>query len=74
MKKQVLKIKVEMKKFNNQWNTEMKIIIIKQLKRIKKTFSFSIFFSEKSYLCLKFIRLKYQLIVTLLLWFRFCTL
>ena len=47
MKKQVLKIKVEMKKFNNQWNTEMKIIIIKQLKRIKKTFPFSIFFSEK---------------------------
>ena len=47
MKKQVLKIKVEMKKFNNQWNTEMKIIIIKQLKRIKKTFSFSIFLSEK---------------------------
>lgn len=68
MKKQVLKIKVEMKKFNNQWNTEMKIIIIKQLKRIKKTFSFSIFFfRKKSYLCLKFIRLKYQLIVTLLL-------
>lgn len=36
-----------MKKFNNQWNTKMKIIIIKLLKRIKKTSTFSIFFFGK---------------------------